>query len=705
MQQINLIARILVPFFPNTGTRNFARRRHRRHRNQTQNNTGPESSSTRNNSETSQTLNSISTMRSSIKNHVSTTPNGPERMDSAIALIDDVEQDSKKGKGAAISILEQASLPDPSVIIQDPLGIDLKGKEKQVKEVICHFEKLPLEVKVKIFKWLDVVEVIRTSMVCRSWHSLAFDGSLWSQIDVAPFYQKISTDQLIALWKSAGGFLKDVNFRGCVQLTGKNLRELAPYCPNIQTLQLSGCRNLDSGGIDILLSHLHNLQELNLSGLDLISTQNSCIRTLAKQCKRLKKVNLSWCRYLSSRDIEILVKGCKELTSLKLDGQPELIESTLAMIGELRHLQVLSLDSCTAINDNLIAALFQTGGANDNSSTTAATMTTTTYSLSPPPITHLNLANNLNLTDTALQDLADFCPTLTHLQLHGCPGFTDHGLIYLISKCIEIQALDLEDCNSAVNDDVLNAIARHLPKLRSVCLSYCEQITDDAVTNLLRECTNISRIDLDQCQSLTDTVLHNIADILTTAASMGLIRDHSTYANSVIDDDSASSNSNQSPQLASLVSRRNNMRPKLIEIEIFDCRNISIATVRETVKKVSAAGVLLKLKGYYAWQATRNPRNRNEDNNGGGEEEDEDSGRNNTAGNGGHPSFWSRSRIFRHLRNGDIIPDMAMRFQFQTAFRGAGYRAGNGGHNAGHGRRLDVWCNELINRDFKTGKG
>ncbi|CAG8441366.1 8351_t:CDS:2 [Ambispora leptoticha] len=627
--------------------------------------------------------------------HVSGSGNGDsgvsqDRMDSAIALVDEIEKNNnsnkRKGKGASIRILAEACSPGNSPILttESLPNESSKGKETEniVEEMegdveeeanVCHFDKLPLEVKVKIFKCLEVVEVITASMVCRSWYNLAFDGALWSRLDVAPFYQKISASQLVALWKSAGGFLKEVNFRGCVQLSSLNVRELTPYCPNIQKLDLSGCRNLDFAAIDFLLSHLHDLEELNISCLDLKSSQNYYTRTLAKQCKKLKKVNMSWCRCMTARDVETLVKGCKKLTSLKLDGIAKLNESTFTLIGELRHLQVLSLDSCPTVDDNLIAALFQSGSNNDNSSTIAATMTTTTYSSSPPPIAHLNLSNNPHLTDTALQDIADFCPLLTHLQLHGCPGFTDSGLTYLASKCTELQAIDLEDCNTAVNDEVLEAFATHLEKLRIICLSYCDQITDEGVTNLLRECTHISRIDLDQCQSLTDTVLRNLTTILTTTAS---IEDRINNTNNLFNDDDG------------LVSHKNNnTRPRLIEIEIFDCRNISISAVRETVQKVSAAGVLLKLKGYYAWQASGNTRNREQEGNNTETEDDENSGRqNDEAGTNIHHSFWARNRIFRHLRNVNIIPDIAMRFQFQAAFRGAGFRGGQ------NGRRMMGQC-------------
>ncbi|CAG8678807.1 11579_t:CDS:1, partial [Scutellospora calospora] len=121
------------------------------------------------------------------------------------------------------------------------------------------------------------------------------------------------------------------------------------------------------------------------------------------------------------------------------------------------------------------------------------------------------------------------------------------------SKCKKIEVIDLEDC-PCINDEVLQSFAAYLSNLKKICLSYCELITDNGVVTLLQQCSKIFHIDLDHCQLLTDVVLHNISSIL-------------------IDN-----------------------RINYMEVEIFDCRNISIFAVRETVKKATESGVNLKLK-------------------------------------------------------------------------------------------------------------
>jgi len=291
-----------------------------------------------------------------------------------------------------------------------------------------------------------------------------------------------------------------------------------------------------------ILSKLNNLETLDLSGLLFIV--NTHCEILSKRCHKLKKLNLSWCQYINSRGIEALVDGCTELVNLKINGLAKLNETALAKIGTLKNLRVLSLDSCPTLTDSHITALF----CGDSQ----------TVEHDPPPLTHLNLSNNNNLTDVTLDELSEHCPQLTHVQLHGCSSLAEEGLIRLSQKCTSIEALDLEDVLS-ITDRTLHAFASNLPHLKICCLSHCEQITDDGVIDLFRSCPYLSHIDLDHCQLLTNAILSNLTTILT---------------------------------------RDGTKRSRNVQVEIFDCRNITVSAVKDAIRKVSGAGVILIVKGY-----------------------------------------------------------------------------------------------------------
>ncbi|ORX84311.1 hypothetical protein K493DRAFT_360744 [Basidiobolus meristosporus CBS 931.73] len=74
-------------------------------------------------------------------------------------------------------------------------------------------ERLPSEIRVRIFKLLDIRNLVKSSKVCRNWKKVAFDGSLWETIDLTRYYKRIASEQIVNLCCAAGGFLKTANFR------------------------------------------------------------------------------------------------------------------------------------------------------------------------------------------------------------------------------------------------------------------------------------------------------------------------------------------------------------------------------------------------------------------------------------------------------------------------------------------------------------
>ncbi|CAG8853936.1 40232_t:CDS:2, partial [Gigaspora margarita] len=100
----------------------------------------------------------------------------PKKMDSAVVLLEDV-----KGKEKEIDEYDSFLCSNKDI-----------SNHSSKKDKICHFDKIPLEIKVKIFKCLEIDEIVRLSQ---------------------PFYRTITADQIVRLSKAAGGFLKVANFR------------------------------------------------------------------------------------------------------------------------------------------------------------------------------------------------------------------------------------------------------------------------------------------------------------------------------------------------------------------------------------------------------------------------------------------------------------------------------------------------------------
>ncbi|XP_003368243.1 F-box/LRR-repeat protein 2 [Trichinella spiralis] len=53
--------------------------------------------------------------------------------------------------------------------------------------------KLPEELILRIFSYLDIVSLCRCAQVCRTWNILALDGSNWQNVDLFQFQKDIKT--------------------------------------------------------------------------------------------------------------------------------------------------------------------------------------------------------------------------------------------------------------------------------------------------------------------------------------------------------------------------------------------------------------------------------------------------------------------------------------------------------------------------------
>src|SRR4051794_30070924 len=65
---------------------------------------------------------------------------------------------------------------------------------------------------------LPTKRYISCSQVCTAFKQLAYDGSLWSRIDLSTHYRSIPCTAVVKFVGHAGSFLREVNFRCAVRL-------------------------------------------------------------------------------------------------------------------------------------------------------------------------------------------------------------------------------------------------------------------------------------------------------------------------------------------------------------------------------------------------------------------------------------------------------------------------------------------------------
>uniref|UniRef100_A0A7N8YL63 F-box and leucine-rich repeat protein 20 n=1 Tax=Mastacembelus armatus TaxID=205130 RepID=A0A7N8YL63_9TELE len=117
-------------------------------------------------------------------------------------------------------------------------------------------KKLPKELLLRIFSFLDVVTLCRCAQVSRSWNVLALDGSNWQRIDLFDFQRDIEGRVVENISKRCGGFLRKLSLRGCLGVGDSALRTFSQNCRNIELLSLNGCTKITDSFSLALFHHV-----------------------------------------------------------------------------------------------------------------------------------------------------------------------------------------------------------------------------------------------------------------------------------------------------------------------------------------------------------------------------------------------------------------------------------------------------------------
>lgn len=143
-------------------------------------------------------------------------------------------------------------------------------------------KKLPKEILLRIFSFLDVISLCRCAQVSKYWNILALDGYVWIRIDLFDFQRDIEGPVIENISKRCGGFLKSLRLKGCQSVGDQSIKTLAQYCCNIEHLDLTDCKKITD-----------------------YSTQ-----ALSKNCSKLTSILLESCINISDMSLKAISDGC-----------------------------------------------------------------------------------------------------------------------------------------------------------------------------------------------------------------------------------------------------------------------------------------------------------------------------------------------------------------------------------------------------------
>ena len=389
----------------------------------------------------------------------------------------------------------------------------------------------------------------RIGQVSKSWQDLCFDGQLWADFPLTSLGSPtpLSPSQLSRITRSVGAFARVLDLQGFNALKSAEVVEITsalslcldldlshtpePGPTQLREVNLRGCRNLTSNALHYLLRRCPELEVLKLAGLDCVVDTTLTEALSSATC--LIQLDVGRCANLSGRAIakfgqarktRLLAGESAPLKVLKMPGLKHVTKGTLGVIAQVfPALEVLDIGWCPGVNDAALRAFveWEEGEpwtqwhepivltAQEAGSTPGDT---TKYTRRRSKLRHLILSGCKNISDFGVGALAYCVAELEFLELAGLgAALRDEGLVRLLRTTPAIRKLDLED---AVN--LTDAVLEHITpsplpparkgqdpdpqpgeKLEHVIISSAQDVSPEAMCRLIKGCKNLRVFEAD----------------------------------------------------------------------------------------------------------------------------------------------------------------------------------------------------------------
>jgi len=357
-------------------------------------------------------------------------------------------------------------------------------------------KRLPKELLLNIFSFLDVVSLCRCAQVSKYWEVLAKDGSNWKTIDLFSFQTDISSEVVENLSLACKGFLRQLSLRGCKNISDAALITFSDKCRNIEFLNLNDCRKLTDVAIEKLGTNCKKLINLNLTSCNEIT--DSSLISISRGCTRLRYLDISYCTKITVDGITAIAVNCSNLISFKARmpcsgqaGNNLNDDSLIAIADNLTQLETLNVQGWYNLTDNSVHRLGE----------------------KCKELQYLCLTDCKELNDYALISISENCTKLKALEVTRCERLTDNSFRVLANNCHELTSLDLEEVTQ-ITDNTLSFLSTGCPLLEKLILSLCEQISDHGIrfiTSTASAAQNLKVLELDNCPMLTDRSLEYLS--------------------------------------------------------------------------------------------------------------------------------------------------------------------------------------------------
>ncbi|XP_076449765.1 uncharacterized protein LOC143286080 [Babylonia areolata] len=413
--------------------------------------------------------------------------------------------------------------------------------------------RLPTEVVAHILSFLGLSDRKEAALVCHAWYEATLHPQLQRNIIVNFSYEK--TDEILQSFQHRrlthlalshfdnSSVTKNAILRTCElrsddlrslslkdsNITELTLVELLSRCPQLTSIDLSGCNSLFMPGtlfsnqehINKLREAMKNVTELNLSSLRYLS--DSCFNRLAGLFPSMEKLILASSQitfnghaYYSSNasafdNSAVFTFQCLEhylqnnvshikALNLSRTSISNLHLGQLSCIKDL-HLEELILVGCRDVGNEGISQLCR-------------------HQLH---LKHLDISGCFDLSNAALANITTYLTSLVTLRANKCRQLTDSS-IAMLKNLRHLETIDLSECYEVTSTGIQRGLCEGnlMSQMTHLNLSCCSKLDNTVVVSLTQCLPFLQHLDLGSCFLLQDVSVHMISSTLHGLRSLRL---------------------------------------------------------------------------------------------------------------------------------------------------------------------------------------
>ncbi|XP_069085784.1 F-box and leucine-rich repeat protein 13 [Pleurodeles waltl] len=433
-------------------------------------------------------------------------------------------QDSKKTR-EYFERLERGELED---------GTDLSSSPNS-QEGQDGVSLLPQKAVLRIFSFVDLIDLARCSQVCRSWKMITQTSSLWSSIDFTAARHKINDKIVVNLLQKCRPYVIRLNLRGCSVLRWASFKSISE-CKNVQDLNVSECQGLNDESMRIISEGCPALLYLNLSYTDIT---NGTLRMLSRCLPNLQYLSLANCRKFTDKGLQYLAtgKGCRKLIYLDLSGCTQIsVDGFRCVASGCCSLQHLKIDDMVTLTDSCLLALIEKCQQLVSISLLGSPhLSDVAFKavFQSRKLSKIRIEGNSRITDASFKLLSKHCSNLSHVYIADCQKITDNSL-KAMSSLKNIYVLNVADCVRISDPGIRNFLEGSSGgKIRELNLTNCIRVSDISLLRISQRCHSLTYLSLRYCENVTDSgieLLGNMDSLISIDLSGTSISDQGLAA-------------------------------------------------------------------------------------------------------------------------------------------------------------------------------